>query len=151
DVFYPRIVEAEQNNESLSKLIIKATFILGLIGIIPFMIIVLIGPWIFSIVFGSDWFIAGRYARWLGIFLFFEFINKPSIKALPVLSAQLFHLIITTIMTVVRIASLCIGFFIFNNDVISIALFSLSSAFIHLILILIVIYKSKKFEHKYLY
>lgn len=148
NVFYPRIAEAAHSNESLAKLIIKATLALAAVGLIPFGTIIIFGPWIFGFVFGSEWEIAGRYAQWIGLFLFCEFINKPSIKSLPVLSAQLFHLVYTVIVFIVRIASLIIGNYVFSNDLVAIALFGVSSAIMHIILIMLVIKRSKEFDNK---
>lgn len=146
DVFYPRITEAAHNKESLTKLIRKSTLALAGMGIIPFGLIIFFGPWIFSFAFGSDWIMAGKYAQWIGLFLFCEFINKPSVKSLPVLSAQLFHLNFTVVVSVIRIISLIIGYYIFSSDLIAIALFGVSSAISHIILIISVIKRSKVFD-----
>lgn len=146
DVFYPRISEAANNKESLTNLIKKATLALVGIGIVPFGLVIIFGPWLFSFVFGEEWFTAGKYAQWLGIFLFCEFINKPSVKALPVLSAQLFHLNFTIITAIVRIAALLVGYFVFSSDLVAIALFGISSAVLHIVLILLVLRKSKAFD-----
>lgn len=148
NVFYPRITEAAHNEESLTKLILKATFALGAVGIIPFGAIILFGPWIFSFVFGADWLMAGKYAQWIGLFLFCEFINKPSVRSLPVLSAQLFHLNFTIVILLVRLSALAIGYYIFSSDLIAIALFGIASAIMHIILILFVLKKSKAFDNK---
>lgn len=148
DVFYPRIADAANNKESLYNLIKKGTLTLAGIGILPFAIIVIFGPWLFGFVFGEQWYVAGQYAQWLGIFLFFEFINKPSVKALPVLSAQLFHLNFTILTSVVRVAALVIGYFVFSNDLISIALFAITSAILHILLILFVLKRSKSFDNR---
>lgn len=148
NVFYPRIAEAANNQESLSKLIIKATFSLMALGIVPFGIIIFFGPWIFTLIFGADWVVAGEYAQWIGIFLFCEFINKPSVKSLPVLSAQLFHLIFTVITLIVRVISLLVGYLWFDSDIVAIALFGISSAGMHTILILLVLKKSKDFDRR---
>lgn len=148
NVFYPRITEAAHNKESLSKLIKKSTLVLLAVGIIPFGIIITFGPWLFSFVFGDEWIVAGKYAQWIGVFLLCEFINKPSVKSLPVLSAQLFHLVFTFIILITRIFSLVIGYFIFSSDLIAIAAFSLSSAVLYIVLIILVIYKSKRFDKK---
>src|SRR5699024_9309969 len=67
DVFYPRINEAALNKENISNLIKKATLILALIGIIPFGLVILIGPNLFSFVFGNEWSVAGEYARWIAL------------------------------------------------------------------------------------
>lgn len=148
DVFYPRISEAAKNEENLTNLIKKATLALAGIGIIPFGTIIIFGPWIFSFVFGTEWFVAGKYAQWIGIFLFCEFINKPSIKALPVLSAQLFHLNFTIITAIIRISVLALGYYLFSSDLVAIALFGVSSAILHITLILFVLKKSKVFDDR---
>src|SRR5690606_27771088 len=104
DVFYPRISEAANNGENLTYLIRKSTLMLSVIGIFPFGIVILSGPWLFGFVFGMEWIKAGEYARWLAVWLYFGFINRPSVRALPVLNAQAFHLAYTFIMLIVRVA-----------------------------------------------
>src|SRR5699024_10248705 len=60
DVFYPRIAEAANNKENLPLLIKKATLALAGVGILPYGLIIIFGPTIFSLVFGSDWAVAGE-------------------------------------------------------------------------------------------
>lgn len=146
DVFYPRISEAKRNGENLNKLIIKAVFALGLIGILPFGTIIVFGPSLFSIIFGSEWGIAGEYARWIGIWMFFNFVYQPCIRALPVLSAQRFHLLFTIITFIIQTTNMIIGYYIFSSDLVMIALLGSSGAILCLILILITLRISKKLE-----
>lgn len=145
DVFYPRISEAAHNGENLTKLIKKATLSLGLVGIIPYSIVVIFGPWLFSFVFGSEWITAGEYARWIALWMFFMFLNRPSVMALPVLSAQSFHLKFTVVTLSVRIALLSLGYYVFSSDLVAIALFGVSGAVLNLWLIVLTIKKSRKF------
>ncbi|MBY0145116.1 lipopolysaccharide biosynthesis protein [Neobacillus niacini] len=144
DVFYPRISEAANKGEDLTLLIKRATLSLGAIGIIPYGIVIIFGPWLFGFVFGSDWIKAGEYARWIALWVFFMFINQPSVKALPVLSAQSFHLKFTFITLITRIALLALGYYVFLSDIIAIALFGVSGAILNIILILFTLQKSKK-------
>lgn len=146
DVFYPRIAKAANNNEQITYLIIKSTIILFCIGAIPFGTVILFGPMLFSLVFGSDWSFAGEFARWLSIWLLFTFSNKPSIKALPVISAQYFHLKFTFLSLLTRVIALSVGFYFFQSDLFAIALFSISGALLELFLIIKTITLSKKFE-----
>lgn len=146
DVFYPRITEAADNNENLPKLIQKATLALGGIGIIPFGLVIAIGPWLFDFVFGEEWYRAGDYARWIALWMFFAFVNQPSVKALPVLSAQGFHLAFTVVSIIVRTASILVGFYWFSSDLVAVALFGASGALLNLSLIFITLQISKKFN-----
>lgn len=146
DVFYPRISEAANNGENLSRLIKKATFALGVVGILPFGIIVIFGPWLFEFIFGAEWNQAGEYARWIALTSFMVLINKPSVRAMPVLNAQRFHLIYTILLVLLRCLGLVIGFYIFNSDIVAIALFGTASVIMNLILLLVTLNLCKRFE-----
>src|SRR5690554_6199125 len=139
DVFYPRITEAAHNNEDIFKLVLKATMTLGIVGFIPFTIVMLFGPWLFSFVFGIEWVTAGEYARWMALWIYFMFMNNPSVKTLPVLNAQGFHLIFTFFTIVIRLSALSIGYFIYKDDIIAVMLYGIAGAMINIILITIVL------------
>lgn len=146
DVFYPRVTKAGDNGEHLTRLISKATVALGVIGLIPFGTIVIFGPWLFGLVFGTEWVTAGEYARWMAIWVFFMFINQPSINALPVLKAQAFHLKYTVVTIIIRTGALLAGFYFVADDVVAVAFFSVSAAIMSMGLILGTLQISKKFD-----
>jgi O-antigen/teichoic acid export membrane protein len=146
DVFYPRITEANHNDENLTKLIQKATLALAVVGLPIFAIVVVFGPWLFQFVFGKEWLVAGEYARWLALWFFFSFLNTPSIKALPILSAQKFYLVFTLFSISMRLTVLAIGYYVFNSDLAAVSLFGIAGALINIILIFMVLYKSGKFD-----
>lgn len=148
DVFYPRISEAANNNENLTGLIKRATTMLGLCGLIPYGVIILFGPWLFGLVFGESWINAGEYARWMALGLFFGFMKEPSIKALPVLSAQAFHFKFAVITLIIRIGSLILGYYVFKNDIVAVAFFGITGAILNMGLILITLTISRKFDRK---
>ncbi|WP_172461093.1 oligosaccharide flippase family protein [Priestia endophytica] len=146
DVFYPRISDAANNNENLTRLIKRAIISLAAVAIIPFGIIALVGPWLFSLIFGDQWGDAGEYARWISLLIFSKFIYQPCIKAFPVLSAQAFHLKFTIINLVLSAVALLIGYYIFSSDLIAIILFSICGAFLNFILIFITLRISNQFD-----
>lgn len=147
DVFYPQITEAANNKRKITPLIVKTTLAMSGIGLIPFSIIIFFGPQLFSFVFGTEWLRAGEYGRWMAIWLYAMFINQPSVKALPVLSAQILHLKYTLFMLLIRAIALVIGYFIFASDLIAIILFSIVGAILNLGLIMITIRLSKNFDN----
>ncbi|MFD1363677.1 lipopolysaccharide biosynthesis protein [Lentibacillus salinarum] len=148
DVFYPRVSEAANNGENVTGLIRKATLSLAAVGVGPFGTVIIFGPWLFSFVFGADWVTAGEYARWMALWTFFGFINRPSVMALPVLSAQAFHLRFTIIMLITRIAALAAGYYIFASDLTAIACFGVSGAILNSGLIGITLQKSRHYDHE---
>lgn len=124
DVFYPKITESANNGGDLLRQIIHATIALLAIGLIPFGLIIVAGPWLFGLVFGSSWVIAGEYARWLALFFLFNFINKPAVAAVPVLGIQRGLLIYEIFSTGTKALGLVIGFYWFGSDIWAVALFS---------------------------
>ncbi|WP_244406380.1 lipopolysaccharide biosynthesis protein [Thioalkalivibrio sp. K90mix] len=124
DVFYPRITEAAHNGENLPRHIVQATGALLAIGIVPFGLVVVFGPWFFGLVFGVDWVMAGEYARWLALFFLFNFINKPAVAAVPVLGIQRGLLVYELFSTGAKALGLVVGFYWFGSDLWAVALFS---------------------------
>ncbi|WP_422123944.1 lipopolysaccharide biosynthesis protein [Planococcus sp. X10-3] len=148
DVFYPRIVEGSYKKENITSLVIKATAALAVIGVLPFGMVIIWGPWLFSTVFGPNWVVAGEYARWIAVWSYFVFVNSPSIRTLPVISEQKFQLIFTNISLVIRIGMLFVGAYVIGNDTLAIALYSLAGAVLNIILISLIIMKSRVYDLK---
>lgn len=148
DVFYPRINKAAIKKENMSSLITKSVFSLGFIGAIPFGFVIAFGPWIFELVFGDNWSTAGEYARWIAFSTFFRFINEPCIRALPVLSAQFFHLISTIIHTFARVLALIVGFYLFKDDLIAVSLLGIIGGIINALIIVMTLVICKRFEKR---
>jgi len=144
NVFYPRITEATHKGENITRLIVKATLALAAIGFFPFAAIVAFGPWLFGFVFGSEWIVAGEYARWLAFMLFFNFINRPVISSVAVLGFQRGFMIYELFSTGSKLLVLYIGFYLYQNDIIAIAIFSIFGAIANFLLIVWVIRHSAK-------
>lgn len=125
DVFYPKITEAAHKGENLARKVVQATFLLFVVGIVPFGLVMAFGPTMFVFVFGEEWFVAGEYARWLALFFLFNFINKPAVATVPVLGLQRGLLLYEVFSTGSKVAALAIGFYWFSSDVVAIALFSI--------------------------
>lgn len=147
EVFYPRIAAAARTGESRSQLILRSTLALVAIGIAPFSLVVFFGPPMFATVFGHEWQMAGEYARWLSLMLFFNFINRPSVAAVPVLGLQRGLLIYELFSTGSKLIALYVGFVMFASDLVAVAAFSLVGATAYFLLIAWVINQAR-FEEK---
>lgn len=143
-VFYPRISEAIQRKEDARKLIIKATVGLALAGAPPFLAVIVAGPLIFEFVFGSAWRMAGVYAQWLSIWIFFQYINKPAVAAIPALRIQRGLLVYELFSAGTKALAIFIGYVIYESDVVAIAIFSVFGAIVYVWLITWVISLSVK-------
>ncbi len=147
-VFYPTVNDAIRRGEDARRLVIKTTVGLALIGLLPLIVIVVAGPFLFSLVFGAEWDQAGVYAQWLSVWLFFQYVNKPAVSAIPALRLQKGLLTYEVCSTGAKIAALFAGFVVYNSDVAGIALFSVVGVIAYLWLILWVIANARPREEE---
>ena len=146
DVFYPRISEAANNGEPLYPLVKKATLLLTAVGVVPFGVVMVLGPWLFTFVFGAEWTMAGEFARWLAAWMFVGFVNNPSVKAIPILKAQGFQLAFAIVTIILRTGALAAAYYVYKSDLVAVIAFSLLGAFLNIVLIMIVLHKCKVFD-----
>ncbi|WP_175615806.1 lipopolysaccharide biosynthesis protein [Piscibacillus halophilus] len=144
DVFYPRVSEAANKKENISRIIIKSVLGLTILGIVPFGVIIAFGPFIFSFVFGVEWEVAGVYAQWIALMSLFMLITRPVIVSVPVLRIQKQFLFFEIIGTIFKIGALVFGFYYFQSDIYAVALFSITSMCTYIILTLYTLSVAKR-------
>lgn len=142
-VFYPRFNEAFTNKQDVRALLAKTTLGMAALGVVPFSIIGLFGPFLFELAFGNGWCMAGEYAQWLAIWWFCAFINRPAVSAIPVIRMQGMFLIYEIASVVLRVLALYVGFAILKNEIASIALFSIVGGILNCALIYFVVMNSR--------
>jgi O-antigen/teichoic acid export membrane protein len=140
DVFYPRFTEADRRDEDRFSILLRANLALAGVGLLPFSVVILFGPWLFAVVFGSEWINAGEYARWLSLWMYFVFINPPNLSAIAVMRMQRFYLIYEIISIVLRVLALLSGYLLLSSDLFSVGAFSIVGAALNIFLILITLY-----------
>ena len=99
------------------------------------MLLILIGPDLFSILFGESWRQAGDFARWMAPWLLFNFVYSPLSTLFAVLELQKQVLSLQFILLTSRMIALGVGAVI-GDLFIAVALFSLVSAVCYLAFIL---------------
>lgn len=80
--------------ERISKNIVKKLF---LVSFIPFFILLIAGPSLFSIAFGAQWRLSGTFASILSFYLLTQFISSPLVNVLTVFDRQSLFFIINII------------------------------------------------------
>lgn len=131
-VYLQKAAQLQTNGLSLRDSMVKTTLGLIGIGIIPFGLLTVEGPWIFSFVFGSDWATAGLYAQLLAPWLFFLFINPPATQVIIVKQALRFNLYFNVFNTLLRVASIVIGYYLFRRPEFVIGAFSACGVLVNL-------------------
>lgn len=149
-VFYPHFNEAVLAKHKTLPLLIKATAALAIIGIWPFLIIILFGPFLFDFIFGKEWQTAGQYAQWLSVWLFFALVNRPSVSSVPVFRMQRWFLVYEIVSVFLRVAALYIGFFYFSSALTAIAIFSIVGAVLNIYLVFSTFIAAKRFDQEHI-
>ncbi|NLV20971.1 MAG: oligosaccharide flippase family protein [Syntrophomonadaceae bacterium] len=124
--FFPRATEAKRKG-NLDKITFEMFQQLLAIGLVPILLITIVAPDLFALVFGSRWWIAGEYVRWLSLWMFFNFISSPLSNMYLVLERQRAGLIVNAVMFSTRLLALIIGG-IKGDALFTIALFGLTGA-----------------------
>lgn len=146
--FYPKISQTIHAGNKSSPLIIKTTLTMLAAGILPLVLIIAFAPDLFEITFGSAWEASGLYAQILATWVFFQFLNKPAVAAIPALRLQGGLLIYELISTGLKIISLWIGLAIMQSPTWAISMFSAFGVLSYAWLIAWTIAKAKKQESK---
>lgn len=102
-------------------------------------------PYLFSTLFGENWHISGDYAQIVSIFLFFEFVATPLSTLFYISGKQRLLMFLQILNSCTGAISLFIGYFLYQNEYVSLVLFSLNSCLFSTI-ILFKTYKISKFE-----
>ena len=106
-VYYAEISKYGKNNpEKIYKLSVSIIKKLFWVGLIPIGIIAALGPWLFSIVFGSEWHEAGLYARYFSLVILTRFISSPITNVFNVFENQGLQLFLN----IVRVAAVVLIF-----------------------------------------
>jgi len=113
-VYHQKAAELYNGNvNELYKFTIKTQYKIGIFLIPTLIIISLVSPYIFSIVFGEKWFVAGEYVKYFAVFVFFNSLYSPISTLGDILNKQRllmyfnFSLVFTQILTM----AMCVDLF----------------------------------------
>lgn len=125
-VFYPRATKADRDGE-LSKVTLDMFERLLAIAFVPLMLITVVAPDLFVIVFGERWWTAGQYVRWMSLWLFFQFVSSPLSTIYYVKDRQRDLLMFNVVMFLMRLLVIVVGGFR-GNVILTIILLGLTGA-----------------------
>ena len=129
-VFFPEAT-ASYRHGTLNQITLKMFKQLVSLGTVPILLLTIVAPDLFNILFGHSWIVAGKYVRWLSLWIFFQFISSPISTVYVVLEKQKDFLLFNILLLVTRIIALVIGGI--NNDaMLSIILFGTSGFVMYL-------------------
>ncbi len=138
NVFYPRIAEAVNRGEDHIQLLNKATVVTFMVGLLPFTGIMLFGTYVFELVFGGEWHIAGQYAQWMALWVLVSLAARPLIATIPVVKMQGVFLVYEIVFLVLKTLTLWVASYLYEDALLAVALYSLVTASSYVVLYIIV-------------
>lgn len=134
-VFYREAVEHYNNGKSLYPFVVKTYKQLFAVGIIPYVLIAILSPLLFSFIFGSEWREAGEYTRILVPWLFLGFLNSPVSSLILVYNKQKQYLRYEVLLLMLRFSSILMGYYIFDSVKASLFIFMMVGVVFNLFMI----------------
>ena len=125
-VFFANAAEAYRAGK-LGPLVSGLHAKLAHIGIPPALLLVLLGPELFSFAFGANWSQAGEFARWMAPWLYLVFVSSPLSTLFAVTESLKQGLVFQIILLVARIVAILIGAWL-GDLMLTVILFSGASA-----------------------
>ncbi len=132
DVFKQEASKLYLENKECKDLFNRTLKHLFTLSFVPFIIFFFISPWLFKIVFGQEWVIAGEYAQILTIMFFLQFLTKPLINMFIIAEKQVIDLFWQIIFFTVTILALTLGYIYFRDIKIVLLIFASSRSLVYL-------------------
>ncbi len=130
-VFLQKLAKDKADEEE-NKNSYKLWKVLTPISVFFNLVVILIAPWAFSLVFGPEWIVAGEYARWIAFWTVFQFVSSPLSSVSYTYNKQRLFLWFQIALLIFRVAALVTGGMM-GDPVIAIALFAIVSGLFNLI------------------
>lgn len=134
-VYFQTASQIYNSGGNIINQLIKCTFYLAIIGFIPMLLVVFYAPGLFEWALGSEWREAGCYASWLVIWLYFGFMNTPSLATIQIIGVQRYFLVYEVVLMATRVSAILLCS-IYYNEMVAIIAYSIVGALFNLILII---------------
>lgn len=144
EVFRQRATEDFHKNGSCLPIFNSTFKMLGLLGILPFLIVGLFGPWLFSFFLGEEWKEAGEYSQIFAVLFYLRFIVSPLTYTFYIAGKQKTDFFVHILMLVGTVIPFYYGLIIEKNIIMSLIIFSVSYSMIYILYF----YFSKKFTNQ---
>jgi O-antigen/teichoic acid export membrane protein len=140
--YFAEIAKIGRNNpEQIRQITKSVTKKLFIVSLLPFLILLLAGPWLFVLVFGEAWRDAGVFASILSVYLLTQFISTPIVNVLTVFEKQWIFLRINIIRSLLLSFAFCLSYFLSLEPFISIFIYSIVLA-LHYAFVSIIIFRT---------
>lgn len=137
-VYYQKASALYAKRENIWPLFKRTTVGLFILGIIPFILVGIFAPWLFSIIFGAKWIVSGKFAQLIFFWSFLLFLNPPTVANIVILGLQKLYLKYEIILTILRFFGIYLPYLFFKNHYFSILCYGLVGFIMNIILIAVI-------------
>jgi O-antigen/teichoic acid export membrane protein len=142
-VFYKEASEQYQKDGNLMLPVMKTIRTSTAIAFPILIILLTIGPWLIGFIFGNTWTEAGRYARILAPWMFFDFIRSTISQAPLIIGKARSMFYLSLIGSILIIVSIVTGGFIFGDPGLAFIMLSVLQSVYCLVIIIWILAFSK--------
>jgi O-antigen/teichoic acid export membrane protein len=122
--YYPYLANTIQENPELTmRLVRRYTVMILLVAAVPFILVIVFGPTLFSALFGVQWNTSGEMARYVSALYFTRLAAVPSHSAAAVLGLQRVQLSFEVLQGIASLSGLLIGA-VYGSPLLALALFT---------------------------
>jgi len=143
DVYKQRASSDYLAQGSCRAIFMKTFKSLCLLAVLPFLVLLFIGPQLFSFIFGDRWRMAGEYAQIMSVLLFFKLTISPLYFTLYVANKQNYRLVWSVLLFVFTTTAFFVGVY-FKSPKISVLCFSIAYSMMYILLFFLGYKFSKK-------
>jgi O-antigen/teichoic acid export membrane protein len=133
DVFRQKATDQYNKLGNFRSLYLKTLGGLFAASILPFIVLLLFSPFLFTFIFGAEWENSGLYAQILAILFLLQFITSPLTNVFIITGKQKLEFVWQILFLLSSILPIIVGYYIFNNMYDTLILFAVSRAAIYLL------------------
>ncbi|MDK2840440.1 MAG: hypothetical protein PWQ83_2032 [Thermosipho sp. (in: thermotogales)] len=138
DVFYGEAASVGRGNpQRIKDLYNKLLKRLFLIGLIPLIILLTLGPFLFSFVFGEEWYEAGVYSQIIAFLVFFRLIFTPISRIYAVFERQKIAFFVDSLRVIFVTIAFLVPQLLNLNSYWAIGLYSIGMSFVYFVTYLV--------------
>lgn len=131
EVFRQQAAEDYNKNGSCREIFMRTFKALSLTSVLPFIILIIFAPQLFTIFLGEKWLEAGKFAQILSIMYFFRFTASPLSYVFYITQRLKENLILQFIFLLISISSFYFGYILTRSVYQSLLLFSIGYSLIY--------------------
>ncbi|MCP5363775.1 MAG: oligosaccharide flippase family protein [Hyphomicrobiales bacterium] len=134
-VFYQKAADIRIGDRRIFPAYWKATGGLAALCIVPFGVIVVFGPELFSWIFGAEWYRAGQFAQWMTLSSFAHVIHFPARSCTALFNLQRLFAIVETCRLIASAFAIVAVAYLGGDDLTAVAAFSATQLLITLLFV----------------